>query len=209
MGPWDPSIGPLIPGGACPVEHEQESKVKDSDVVPAFYHESPHTLAAELGHYLCVKAIIDLTPGSGHWAAWSVRKRVPYAGVCMTEKHAELLTKRLVTKTVESMMDPNDEDLYDSAYTALIEKLQGANNQQEVTEAQNQGKGKGRGGRGGRGGKGTGKQRGVQQQDGGAGAADEATSGGLSRDELLKKITEAAAAGPQTLPRDAESHCCS
>lgn len=141
----------MIPGGACPVEHEQESKVKDSDVVPAFYHESPHTLAAELGHYLCVRAIIDLTPGSGHWAAWSVRKRVPYAGVCMTEKHAELLTKRLVTKTVEAMMDPNDEDLYDSAYTALIEKLQGANNQQGVTEAQNQGKGKGRGGRGGRG----------------------------------------------------------
>ena len=113
-----------LPGGQCPVEHEKEPKGKDSDIVAAFWHESPAALAAEVAHYLCAKAIVDLTPGSGHWALWAIKKRIPYTGITMTEVHRDLLMKRLVTKTIEGMIDPNDEDLYDAAYTSLVEKKQ-------------------------------------------------------------------------------------
>eukprot|EP00438_Fugacium_kawagutii_P027340 Skav236345 [mRNA] locus=scaffold918:73896:76401:- [translate_table: standard] len=120
---FGPSNLPL-PGGPCPVEHEAEGKPKDSEIVATFWHESPPSLAAEVAHFLNCKAVVDLTPGSGHWALWSVKKRIPYAGIVMTELHKDLLLKRLITKTIEGMLDPNDEDLYDSQYLTLVQKNQ-------------------------------------------------------------------------------------
>lgn len=108
-----------LPGGPCPVEHEKDAKAKNQELIPAFFHESPEIMAAELAHSLQCKAIIDLSPGSGHWAMYAVRQRVPYTGICMTDLHQDLLLKKLVSKTVNAMMDSNDV-LYDASFAAAV-----------------------------------------------------------------------------------------
>jgi len=173
-----------LPGGQCPVEHEKEPKGKDSDIVAAFWHESPAALAAEVAHYLCAKSIVDLTPGSGHWALWAVKKRIPYTGITMTEVHRDLLMKRLVTKTIEGMIDPNDEDLYDAAYTSLVEKKQPA---QPETAAPTTPATKPK----------TPKPKTTTKHPKPAASADKEQgpdgAGGTTREDLMKKIIEASA----------------
>ena len=111
-----------LPGGRCPVEHDRDPKAKGQELIPAFYHECPEMVSAEVGHSLQCKAILDLSPGSGHWAMYAVRHRIPYCGVAMTDLHKELLSKKLVSRVVNAMMDSND-SLYDAAFAAAVLKI--------------------------------------------------------------------------------------
>ena len=104
------------------MEHERDSKAKGQELIPAFYHECPEMVAAEVAHSLQCKAIVDLSPGSGHWAMYAVRNRVPYCGVAMTDLHKDLLSKKLVSKVLNAMMDSND-SLYDAAFAAAVLKI--------------------------------------------------------------------------------------
>ena len=42
-----------LPGGQCPTGHQKEKRTKPTELVPAFYHEGPPSLAMELGHAAC------------------------------------------------------------------------------------------------------------------------------------------------------------
>lgn len=112
-----------LPGGACPVPHEPDTPAKKDELVPCFFHEGPAILAAELAHFVCARAIVDLTPGSGHWGLHAVRHRVPYVGVCLTECHKTLLHKKLVSRTLSCMADPQEEMLFDAAFAKEIKGL--------------------------------------------------------------------------------------
>ena len=109
-----------LPGGGCSVEHKKQKATKASDLVPAFWHEGPPVLATELAHLLQAASIIDLTPGSGHWAMFAVRKQIPYLGACFTEAHCNLLYSKLRSRILSSAMDANDTDLYDPNLSSLI-----------------------------------------------------------------------------------------
>ena len=95
-------------------------RILRSDLVPAFYHEGPPALATELAHLVQASAIIDLTPGSGHWAMYAVRRQIPYLGCCYTQKHADMLYTKLRSKILSAAMDANDSDLYDARLSTLV-----------------------------------------------------------------------------------------
>ena len=109
-----------LPGGTC-AEHDKDPPIKNEDMVPVFFHESTPVVAQELGHALQASAIIDLSAGSGAWCMVAIRNRCPYVGICHTECHKDLLTRRLVSLTLEGMVDSND-DLYDVAYTNELQQ---------------------------------------------------------------------------------------
>ena len=119
---YGPQNRPL-PGGQCQASSEagEKDKTKPSDAVPAFYHERPEVIACEIVHTLQSKAIIDLTPGSGHYALMAFRNRIPYTGVTFTKLHTELLYKRLLSRVLSCMMDAND-SLYSSKLADVVSK---------------------------------------------------------------------------------------
>ena len=109
-----------LPGGKCPIEHNKETtRIKSWEIVPAFYHEGPEALATELAHAVGAKAIIDLTPGSGHWAMYAIRNRIPYIGLVFTDQHSRMLHQKLVSDSLKAMMVSNDE-MYDSGMATLM-----------------------------------------------------------------------------------------
>ena len=122
-GLYGPSNLPL-PGGACPIQHAKDPRPKSWDIVPAFYHEGPPILATELAHVIGAKAVIDLTPGSGHWAMYAIRQRIPYIGVVFTDLHAEMLHQKLISGTLKAMADSND-DMYDAGMASLLKDTAG------------------------------------------------------------------------------------
>lgn len=105
------------------MSHEQESAPRQSQVLPVFYHECPAIVGAEISHLAQAAAVIDLTPGSGHFALHCVRHRVPYVGVAMTQLHKDLLERHLVSQVLMSMTDSNDTKLFDPSYAELVKDI--------------------------------------------------------------------------------------
>ena len=112
-----------LPGGPCPIAHDTSAAIKKDEMVPVFYHEAPSVLASELIHYCQARAVIDLTPGSGHWALHCIRARIPYCGVCMTDAHRDLLSKKLVSRTLTAMTDASEEELFDAGFAKEMKDL--------------------------------------------------------------------------------------
>ena len=105
-----------LPGGKCKEDHDKSPPVKMEDRVPVFYHEASPVVAEELMHALQAKSILDLSPGSGSYSMVAVRNRIPYVGVCLTTAHRDLLLRRLVSRTLESMCDSNDDLLFEPSF---------------------------------------------------------------------------------------------
>ena len=63
----------------------------------------PSTCPQDMLRRFYGKVVIDLTPGSGVFAATCIAQRIPYVGFCFTEKHKEALTSRLEVLTLKSM----------------------------------------------------------------------------------------------------------
>ena len=121
-----------LPGGSCPVEHEVEKGgAKKDELVPAFFHEGPEVLASELAHFVQACAVIDLTPGSGHWAMHCLRHRTPHVGVCLSPTHKELLAKKLVSRTLTAMASASDEQLYDPGFAKEVKKVASRNDSKD------------------------------------------------------------------------------
>lgn len=114
-----------LPGGPCPVSHDQENPPRQSEMVPVFFHECPDVVAAEIAHLSQATAILDLTPGSGHFASFAVRHRIPYTGVVFNKTHRDFLGKRLVSKVLAGMADSNDNKLFDPSFAEAVKALGG------------------------------------------------------------------------------------
>ena len=112
-----------LPGGPCPIAHESSTALKKDEMAPVFFHEAPSVLASELIHYVQARAVVDLTPGSGHWALQCIRSRIPYCGVCMTDAHKDLLFKKLVSRTLTAMTDASEEELFDAGFAKELKDL--------------------------------------------------------------------------------------
>ena len=116
-----------LPGGQLPGGQSSDQKpkgVKQDELLPVFFHESGELLAAELIHALQPRSVIDMTPGSGHWAFVCACQRVPYCGVCFTDTHRDMLYRRLISRTIDAMCDANS-DLYDPSFAQLLGQSKG------------------------------------------------------------------------------------
>eukprot|EP00439_Symbiodinium_sp_Y106_P065649 s2757_g10.t1 len=157
-----------LPGGRLPVELDQgddddqedgaakkKARIRPNDLVPCFYHECAAPVSAELAHSLRPISIIDLTPGSGHWAYYCIKNRVSYTGIVFTEHHKQALMDKLASRVLCGMVDSNDTKLYDPAFAKDVQQQSG----EKSTEDKNSGGGRcgrGKGSRGGKGGHGRG-----------------------------------------------------
>ena len=178
-----------LPGGSCPVEHPKDSKVKQDDLVPVFFHEGVEGMAVEMVHALCAKSVIDMSPGSGHWAMACLKARVPYTGICFTESHQSMLQRHLISRTLDAMADSNNV-LYDHDFGNALQKCTAAPAPPTGTGAQPGAGNSGGAGAGGTGPAGTGTNSGA-----GAGTgAGNGTPIDTVRAELIKNLMGAGGA---------------
>lgn len=76
------------------------------DTVPFNYFEAPGELYSELLHSLhCKSGVIDLTASSGLFAFECLKRRVPYVGVCFTERHMVALKQHLLRRLRATLLD--------------------------------------------------------------------------------------------------------
>lgn len=87
---------------------------------PIFYHTHPFELDIEVSHSYVARAHIDLTPGQGHRALYSIIKKLPYFGLTLSEKHKEILIKHLEAKVFKLMQEEGG-PLYQPGLVALLD----------------------------------------------------------------------------------------
>jgi hypothetical protein len=90
-----PTVDGLATGNVRPEEAEE----------PVFYKVLPPTFYRCLFSSMCAKGVVDCTAGDGSAALSAVEKKIPYFGVCLTEKHARGLLSFLVTSVLEKFLD--------------------------------------------------------------------------------------------------------
>lgn len=100
---------------------EGSARRKDEDVDAVFHFASPPALYEDLLHRFFVQSVLDMTPGSGVFAATCASKRVGYFGICMTEQHKTELQRRVVISTLNSMMTQGS-DIYDPKAASALGK---------------------------------------------------------------------------------------
>jgi len=72
---------------------QEELARKDTDVEPCFYHFLPKNLFDTILSSWSISAVLDLTPGQGELAKSAIEKRLPYYGVCLSERHSVALNQ--------------------------------------------------------------------------------------------------------------------
>ena len=92
---------------------------EDTNVEPVFFHAVSVETHEELLHGMCVEALVDSTPGAGTAALAAMRKRIPYFGVCLTDKHKELLQLRLEELCFQEMKK-EDGPLHEPGLVSLL-----------------------------------------------------------------------------------------
>ena len=82
-------------------------------------------MAAELTHLLQAAAIVDLTPGLGHYAMCAVRAQIPYLGCCYTQTHVDMLYEKLGVDVFANYAPPKQrgQKLYDNVMRPLIKRF--------------------------------------------------------------------------------------
>ena len=112
-----------LPGGQCAEKPDEATeKIKPTAIVPAMYHEGPPALPIELAHLVDARAIIDLSPGGGHWIQVALRRRIPYLGVCHSPTHCTMLRERALSRVLVAKLDSQDDDFYDSKLSDSVTK---------------------------------------------------------------------------------------
>ncbi len=110
-------VGLIAVGDANPSTEEKPLSADGKE--PAFYHAPPYELDAEMCHSWPAAAHIDFTPGPGHRALLSCKKKLPYLGFCLTETHRDLIIKHLEGEVFKAMQVEGG-DLYQPALAELL-----------------------------------------------------------------------------------------
>ena len=74
-----------------PGDAAEEPTRKDTAGEPCFYHFLPKTVCDTLLTSWSISAVLDLSPGQGELAKSALEQRLPYCGICMTERHTVAL----------------------------------------------------------------------------------------------------------------------
>lgn len=95
-------------GGAVDEGLAKNSKWRNREVEPVFFHQKPYTVCFDLASGFFARSVVDFTAHSGPWALVCLRKRIPYVGITCSESHSELLREWLVTVVKKALQDPDD-----------------------------------------------------------------------------------------------------
>ena len=68
----------------------------DSNTEPTCFHSWSVELYSDLIHLFHLKAVVDATPGQGLCALAALQAGVPYLGICLTNKHRDLLQQQVM-----------------------------------------------------------------------------------------------------------------
>ena len=98
-------VGGVNPAG--PSSSEETTRRAKDDIEPLFWHARSAALHEELLHTVQSAATFDLTPGDGLLALKHIDARIPYVGVVLNEKHAEMLMVRLQNEVFHAMSSKN------------------------------------------------------------------------------------------------------
>ena len=90
-----------VGGQAGPRGHERRD---ENDTERVFHWGMPRNFFKAVFKGLFAKSCMDLTPGNGAAAEAALEVRVSYFGVCLTEKHRELLVARMELFVLSCMM---------------------------------------------------------------------------------------------------------
>ena len=85
-----------------PGDAEEQTR-KDADVEPCFFHFLPKTVFDTLLTSWSISAVLDLSPGQGELAKSALEQRLPYCGICMTERHSVALKQERLSS--QSLID--------------------------------------------------------------------------------------------------------
>lgn len=120
-------VGKILVGGACPAEDGASANPKptfeNGTTEPVMWWSSPVKLYEEFLHSFCLKAVIDLTAGDGHFALACLREKKPYVGVVFGECHRDMLYARLVRQVFKEMRK-EDSPLYQAALAGVLDPLE-------------------------------------------------------------------------------------
>ena len=76
----------------------------DTNVEVVFFHSWPELIYTELIHSFSLKAVVDLTAGSGAAAFARIKAKRPYLGCCLSDCHKEHLEQHILKKIFDEML---------------------------------------------------------------------------------------------------------
>jgi hypothetical protein len=100
-------------------DDDQDIVRTDETIEPVFFKNLPRKLIDELVHGFCLSGIVDLTAEAGEKALVAIECGLLYAGVCMTNSHAELW-KAHIEKEIWKMFKTEGHTKYQSTLAKLV-----------------------------------------------------------------------------------------
>ena len=101
---------------------------------PVFYKVLPPKFYRCLFTSLCAKGVVDCTAGDGSAALSAIEKKIPYFGVCLTDKHTHGLQAFLVEAVLGKFLDEKS-PLFQAKFAALRNPVAKAKAKATTTKA--------------------------------------------------------------------------
>ena len=95
--------GDRLIGSADSCDRDTRNERRDDSVEPTFYNFLPQSFYASCMQAMTTTTVIDLASGPGEAAKAAMTLRLPYLGLCLTEKHVLELQKHLTSWTLDCM----------------------------------------------------------------------------------------------------------
>ena len=95
--------GDRLIGSADSCDKDIRNERRDDSVEPTFYNFLPHTFYLSCMQAMAAATVIDLASGPGEAAKAAMTLRLPYLGLCLSEKHALELQRHLTSWTLDCM----------------------------------------------------------------------------------------------------------
>jgi len=119
--------GERLIGSADSCDKDARNERRDDSVEPAFYNFLPQSFYSSCMQAMAAATVIDLASGPGEAAKAAMTLRLPYLGLCLSEKHVLELHKHLTSWTLDCMAREGHQ-LYNPKYAQLRETEAEKNN---------------------------------------------------------------------------------
>ena len=122
FGKYRVAVGGRTHGTDPEESHRGLSSKTKMTVEPVFGHAKPLNLWQEVLQSYNVTAVIDAGASDGSLALACCQRRLPYAGLCLTQPHKEHLTERIVSQIMHQMCLA-DSPLFEPALASVMGKV--------------------------------------------------------------------------------------
>ena len=125
FGKYRVAVGGRTHGTDPEESHRGLSSKTKMTVEPVFWHAKPLNLWQEVLQSYNVTAVIDAGASDGALALACCQRRLPYAGLCLTQPHKEHLTERIVSQIMHQMCLA-DSPLFEPGLASVMGKVPGS-----------------------------------------------------------------------------------